>query len=129
MSGAIAVTSGVDLVVSSISAPSSILTGVNVSISNTVANLGPGATATSFLRIYLSTDSTIDSSDTYLAQRSVSSILGGGSNSASTTVKLPVTLSPGPYYIGAIADETNTNIESDETNNTATTTAVTITSP
>src|SRR3972149_985861 len=128
VSGAIAVTSGVDLVVSSISAPSSILTGVNVSISNTVANLGPGATATSFLRIYLSTDSTIDSSDTYLAQRSVSSILGGGSNSASTTVKLPATLSPGTYYIGAIADETNTNIESDETNNKAVSGAIAVTS-
>ena len=101
--------SGVDLIVSSLSAPSSIATGVNVSLSNVVKNQGPGASATSYVKFYLSADATIDTSDTYLAQRSVSSLNGGSSSSANTTIKLPVTTLPGTYYIGAIADETNTN--------------------
>jgi len=121
------VASGVDLIVSSLSAPSSIATGVNVSLSNVVKNQGPGASATSYVKFYLSADATIDTSDTYLAQRSVSSLNGGSSSSANTTIKLPVTTLPGNYYIGAIADETNTNVESDEGNNTAST-AVTVSS-
>src|SRR3972149_3862033 len=123
---AITVQSGIDFVISSLSAPSTIYTGVNVTISNTVKNLGVGASATSYLKFYLSTDNNIDASDLYLTQRSVSSLNGGVSNSANTTIKLPVTLSPGTYYIGAIADETNTNVESDETNNKAVSGAVTV---
>ena len=115
--------------VSAFSVPSTITTGLNATIDNTVTNNGIGASATSYLKIYLSTDSTIDSSDLYLTQRSIGVLNGGISSSGSTTIKLPVTLSPGTYYIGAIADETNTNVESDETNNTATTIPVIITSP
>ena len=123
---AITVQSGIDFVISSLSAPSTIYTGVNVTISNTVKNLGVGASATSYLKFYLSTDNNIDASDLYLTQRSVSSLNGGVSSSASTTIKLPVTLEPGTYYIGAIADETNTNVEGDETNNKAVSGAVTV---
>ena len=125
---AITVSSGVDLTVSSFSAPLSIATGVNVSLSNTVRNLGTGTTVTSYVKFYLSTDAAIDSSDTYLTQRSIGALAGGATSSASTTIKLPVTLSPGTYYIGAIADETNTNVESDETNNKAVSGAITVTS-
>src|SRR4030067_2868229 len=102
----------IDLIVSSLSAPSSIYTGVSYTVSNTVKNIGNISSTTSYLKFYLSTDANIDSSDLYLTQRSVGSLSWGASNSANTTIKLPVTLSPGTYYIGAIADANNTNRES-----------------
>src|SRR3989337_2082735 len=116
----------IDLIVSSLSAPSSIYTGVSYTVSNTVKNIGNISSTTSYLKFYLSTDNNIDASDLYLAQRSVGSLSWGASNSANTTIKLPVTLSPGTYYIGAIADANSTNTEFDETNNTASTTAITV---
>ena len=105
----------IDLVVSSINAPSSAYTGLNISIPNTVRNQGTSKSVSSYVKFYLSTDVTIDSSDIYLGQRSVSAISGGTSSSATTSLKIPVTVTAGTYYIGAIADATETNPESDET--------------
>src|SRR3972149_1638875 len=56
----------IDLVVSSINAPSSAYTGLNISIPNTVRNQGTSKSVSSYVKFYLSTDVTIDSSDIYL---------------------------------------------------------------
>jgi len=53
----------IDLIVSSLSAPSSIYTGVSYTVSNTVKNIGNISSTTSYLKFYLSTDANIDSSD------------------------------------------------------------------
>jgi len=119
VTGAITVTSGVvDLVVSAFSAPGSATAGMSISVDNTVSNLGSGASASSYIKFYLSRDSIIDTSDTYLGQRSVSSLSGGASSSSTTNLTIPSTVA-GAYWIVAIADATNTNLESDETNNAA----------
>jgi hypothetical protein len=109
----------VDLVVSALSPPASAETGTGVAVANTVTNQGSGKSVTSYLRFYLSTDATITTADTYLGQRSVTALNGGSSSSATTTLTIPASVAPGSYYIGAIADATDTNPESDETNNTA----------
>jgi len=44
------------------------------------------------------------------------------SSSANTSVTIPVTLSPGTYSMGAIADSADTQAETDETNKTRTAT-------
>ncbi|MBI5561615.1 MAG: hypothetical protein HY894_09860, partial [Deltaproteobacteria bacterium] len=44
-----------------------------------------------------------------------------------SNIWIPGTTAPGTYYIGAIADATNTNAETDETNNITVSAAVTVT--
>ncbi|MBI5344612.1 MAG: hypothetical protein HZB83_04640, partial [Deltaproteobacteria bacterium] len=118
-SSAVTVTRGIDLIVSEISAPASVKTGTGISASNTVKNQGTGTSAASYVKFYLSTDAVITASDIYLGQRYVGGLAGGASSAAANTFTVPETVAPGTYYIGAIADATNTNLESDEGNNTA----------
>ena len=67
---------------------------------------------------YLSTDSTITSSDTYLKYVYVSSLAAGAETTLTTTFSVPV-INSGTYYVGAIADGYygSNVLESDETNN------------
>lgn len=77
------------------------------------------------IRFYLSSDATIDANaDTLLyGSRSVyGGLAAGQSSSGSTTVTVPQMTLPGTYYIGAIADFSNTQAETNlagdaETNN------------
>ncbi|MBZ0219539.1 MAG: chitobiase/beta-hexosaminidase C-terminal domain-containing protein [Candidatus Methylomirabilis sp.] len=123
----ITITSGIDLVISALSGPSSAVTGRGMSVSSSVRNQGSGTSNTSYVRFYLSTDATIATSDVYIGNRSVGGLGGGVTNGATTNLNIPATIAPGSYYIGAVADATNTNPESNEANNTAAT-PITITS-
>jgi RHS repeat-associated protein len=49
--------------------------------------------------------------------RRSSSCAAGASSAASTTITVPSTLAPGTYYIGAVADYTGVQPETNETNN------------
>ncbi|MBI5562582.1 MAG: SBBP repeat-containing protein [Deltaproteobacteria bacterium] len=118
----------IDLAVSAITPPASMTTGALTSVSNTVTNSGDGTSAASTLNIYLSTDGVITAADTLLTTRAIGALAPGGSSAASTSITLPVTLTPGTYYIGAIADAANTNVESNETNNARASSAVTVAS-
>ena len=53
----------------------------------------------------------------------------GASNAADTTVTIPVSLAPGTYYIGAIADTSNNVSESNEANNALAGNQITILGP
>ncbi|MBI5236911.1 MAG: SBBP repeat-containing protein [Deltaproteobacteria bacterium] len=115
-----------DLTVSSLTAPATARAGISVSVSNTVTNSGTGASNGSYTRFYLSTDTNITTSDTYIGQRYIGSLASGASNSATTSLLIPSSVAPGTYYIGAIADATNTNAESNESNNTTASSAVAV---
>ncbi|MEK7679103.1 MAG: SBBP repeat-containing protein, partial [Deltaproteobacteria bacterium] len=115
-----------DLVVSSLTAPVAARAGLSVSVSYTVTNNGAGASSASYVKFYLSTDTTIAASDIYLGQRSVGGLASGASSSATTSLLIPQSVTPGTYYIGAIADATNTNTESNESNNTRASSAVAV---
>ena len=70
--------------------------------------------------MYLSTDSTITSSDTQVGyDQSRSSINGGstGTDSLSSSNRIPSTLNPGNYYWGFIVDIDDDVSESNENNN------------
>ncbi len=116
------VATGSDLIVTAVSSSvSQAKLGQSLTVTNTVQNQGSAAITKSFsVRVYLSTDSTITTSDTVLATRTVSSLGAGASNTANTSVTIPTGLTPGTYYIGAIADYTNVIAESNETNNALT---------
>ncbi|HEV2562012.1 MAG TPA: CARDB domain-containing protein, partial [Rhizomicrobium sp.] len=98
------------------------LTATSASLSGStfsyhINNVGSSAAASSTAGIYLSTDSTITTSDTRINTHATPSLAAGASDIESVVLTLPTTLTPGTYYIGAIADYTNTIAESDETNN------------
>ncbi|NPV89693.1 MAG: hypothetical protein HPY50_02810 [Firmicutes bacterium] len=107
-----------DLVVQSINGPNTGAAGSSISISDTVKNQGNGATSAFLVYYYLSSDSTIDTSDTYLGQRSVSGLAAGAASTATTSVTIPADTARGSYYLGAIVDATGQVAESDEGNNT-----------
>ena len=97
-------------------------------------NLGHGVSGPSTAQIYLSTDSTITTSDTVLATVTSPETLmtvsqPGYYEHQTVTVTLPGNLVPGTYYIGGIADYNNQISESNETNNTYNVVQVTVTGP
>ncbi len=109
-----------DLVMTSLSGPTSATKGTAISLANTVKNQGGSDAGNFTIRYYLSSDTTITTSDTLLGSRTVSSLAAGAVNTATTTVTIPSTLSAGTYYLGAIADYNNALTESNENNNALT---------
>ncbi len=98
--------------------------GDSFNISATVSNIGVAPAGLSTARFYLSSDSTIDSSDYLLGTSNVSSLLPGGSMPIErSSNKLPSTLPSGftatdDVWIGMIVDVNDQLTESNENNNT-----------
>jgi hypothetical protein len=113
----------IDLVMTAVSTPVGTATrGGYITVDDTVKNQGTAATETTFGNIsvgyYLSTDATITAADTFLGNRLIpASLAGGASGSSSQSVYVPATLAPGTYYLGAIADRTGIQVETNESNN------------
>lgn len=107
----------VDLSVSAVSGPTTGNTGSPVAVSATVVNLGTTTAAASTLNFYLSSDAVIGSTDVQFATAAVPALAGGASAIVTGSVPIPVSLPPGTYFIGAIADVANTVLETNEANN------------
>lgn len=108
-----------DLIITDGSAPPTGTTGQPVRLSVQVRNQGT-ATASAFrLGYYLSTDSLITRSDIQVGTCNFPSLGVEVSATCSGNVTLPLTLAPGTYFVGAIADDTDQVRESDENNNSA----------
>lgn len=108
---------------------STVVRGNSVTFSYDVDNLGVGNAGSSTTGIYLSTDSTITTADTFLTSDAVASILAGSYSSESLSVTIPGTLASGTYYLGAIADYSNAISESNESNNPSVGVAISVTAP
>ena len=89
-----------------------------VTASYTVYNSG-GPAGSSAASVYLSTDSTITTSDWLLNFKGISTLGYGGTDSEIVLVGFPTNLTPGTYYVGVVADVGAQIAESDETNNTS----------
>ena len=111
--------SGVDLVVTSVSG--SVITikrGSSFSFTSITKNAGNLKTSTSTTTgLYLSSDSTITTTDTRIGTVWISSVGAEATVKATRTVSVPSALVPGTYYLGAIADYTKRQSEISETNN------------
>jgi hypothetical protein len=95
-------------------------TGHEIKFKITIENKGGAATAGEFINeIYLSTDKTIDNSDTKILTWTFGVSLSAGASHTSNTFTRINELPDGIYYLGVIADATNTQEEEDETNNIA----------
>ena len=101
-----------DLAVSGLS-----LTGTTVNFA--LHDAGAAAAAASVSGLYLSTHSTVTTSDTLLGTFSAPTLQAGASQNESIAFSLPANLAAGTYYLGVIADSTFKVAESNETNNTS----------
>ena len=117
LSIAIAVQNRPDLVVTTVSGPTSGTRGRKVTVNATAKNQGQASAAASTMSFYLSSDATITTGDRKLSDVSVTSLAVGASKAVSSYVTLPTSLAAGTYYIGAIADRTGVVVESSESNN------------
>ena len=110
---------GVDLIVSALSVSGG--AGNTLVVSDTVVNQGGGAAIATVTRFYLSSNATLDASDVALTgMRAVGPLGAGASSSGTSTVGIPDGVSPGGYYVIALADADAGIAEASETNNTAT---------
>jgi subtilase family serine protease len=111
---------GSDLVISSMTIPAKGGAGLPLTIAETTTNQGAGTTPPTQTRYYLSTNLSLDSSDTpLLPARDVPALAPGQSSSGSVTVTLPANAASGVLYILAQADGGNAAAETSETNNIA----------
>ena len=120
----------VDMVMTAVStATTSVQVTGTFNIDNTEQNVGSSAMSVSShnVKFYLSVDATIDNTDILIGQRVVSSALpAGGVSVATSSVTVPRTVAPGTYYVGAYADGSNQQPETNETNNSMAATTGTI---
>lgn len=112
-------TLGSDLKVAADTAPVISTNGRNLSLDYVVSNVGPSGAPASKTGIYLSTDATIDKSDTLIGIDDVAALAGNTVRSAGGDFVLPAGLKAGKYYVGLIADHDGTIAELNEGNNTA----------
>ena len=96
--------------------------GASFTLSATVFNLGSGASTSTTLGYYRSTDATITTSDTSEGTAAVGALAATGSSSGSLSVTAPS--SPGTYYYGACV--TTVTGESGTTNNCSSSVRVTV---
>jgi subtilase family serine protease len=108
---------GTDLQMTAISGPASSPAGKAVYMSNTVKNRGDIKSGAFKIGLYLSTDSTITTSDTFLGYSYVASLGVNATRDSNTRANIPAGQAPGNYYIGAYADYQNAVAESNENNN------------
>ncbi|TAH39486.1 MAG: hypothetical protein EYC70_01495 [Planctomycetota bacterium] len=118
--GSLQVDASADLLLSSVTHdPCSVESGGQITVDDTVQNLGEGASGGFRVGYYLSTDSSIDTGDVLLGDRSVVSLAQGSSSAGTTPLTIPASTAAGTYYVGAIADDLDEVEESDEGNNAA----------
>ncbi len=113
------VSEDIDLLIDALSTPDSqVYSGASISVTHTLHNAGSSSTnGSSRVGIYLSSDATITTADTLIGARHINSLMAGGSSTRTLSVNIPSGLADGTYYLGAIADDTNQQAESNEDNN------------
>ena len=104
--------------------------GATFSVTDTVRNAGPVASAASTIRYYLSLDAAKGAGDIMLVgSRAVPSLPAGAVHSGTVTLAIPTTTPLHSYFLLACADDLARVTESDEANNclASPTAAVTVT--
>jgi subtilase family serine protease len=107
-----------DLVVSALTAPATSDAGKTIQVTDTTKNQGTGASCLTVTSFYLSTNASLDASDTLLGTRDVPELQPGTSHSLMTALTLPTPLNTGTYSLIAKADGPGTCWETQESNNT-----------
>jgi subtilase family serine protease len=108
---------GPDLQVSSLTVPARLASGTSITLTDSTKNAGQAAAAASTTAFYLSTNTTVNPGEFRFEHvRSVPALGAGAISTGSTTVTVPA-VTPGTYYIVAVADDTRAVEETFEINN------------
>ncbi len=108
-----------DFTITAFAAPSRGVIGGSVPISLSLSNQGSIGAGAFRVGFYFSTDASITTSDVFGGWfcNFPSGLAAGSTSGCSGVVGVPVVLTPGVYYLGAIADDTFAVVESNESNN------------
>ncbi len=115
-----------NLLVTSVSGPSTGTSGKSISVTVTVKNQGSSTAASSTASVYLSSDNAIveesvdddgHDDDIFLGDVFISSLSAGQSKTVTTSLTIPSNVNAASYYFGAIADRKSMVTESNESNN------------
>lgn len=109
-----------DLVVTSVTSPSTGTAGGDIDVTSTLSNQGDASAASSRLGYYLSTDDTITLADQAIGTWGCDIpglAVGEAYDNCTVAITLPSDIASGTYYLGAYADRNEEVTESDETNN------------
>jgi subtilase family serine protease len=109
---------GPDLIVASVTLPASVRAGSPLTVSDVTRNQGGAAVGPSTTAYYLSTDGLLGGNDVLLGSRVVPALAGGASDTATTTLAVPASTTPGTYYVITRAEANDEIVEALETNNT-----------
>jgi len=119
-----------DLAMASMSVPTSVAANGVLTFSDSVTNQGTGDAGGFYVDYYLSTNTAISTSDTYLGSRRISALATGATDTATSSFAVPGSLTQGStYYVGALIDTSYEVSELDESNNTSSANALTIDPP
>jgi YVTN family beta-propeller protein len=111
------VKTGPDLIVSTVTAPTTSGAGLTITVTDTTKNDGGCPAGASNTNLYLSTNSPWDAGDTYLGSRAVPALAAGATNTMGSNVTIPAGTATGTWYIIARADANGVVTETSETNN------------
>jgi len=111
---------GPDLIVNTVTAPTSVVAGTTISVTDMTWNQGGDTAPASGTAYYLSSNGTLDPGDVLLGTRTVPLLGPGISQSGSVSLVIPASTAAGTYIIFAKADGNDSIAESLETNNTRT---------
>ncbi len=129
-SGYRAVSDSADLVISAFSSSlSTVIPGESFQLNATTTNQGSGTSSATTLRYYISSDSTISTSDTEFTSFAddIGILAPGASESDSIRTFFRESASPGPRYFGVCVDSVTG--ESDSGNNCSNAVTITVTMP
>jgi chitodextrinase len=99
----------------------STITSSSITINDVVGNIGNQNAGAFDVGFYLSTDTSYQTTDTFLCKRSLSGLAAGTNNPPSGTATTTCSISgigPGSYYLIAVSDSGQVIAETNETNNT-----------
>ena len=117
-----------DLAVTGLTAPPTGTAGGAISVTSTTRNQGTGEAGAFRVGVYLSTNTMITTDDLLLDSCSLTSLGVGNTSGCDRSLTIPGTVTPGTYYVGAVADDQTSVSESDETNNSRSATNATVVS-
>ena len=108
---------GPDLQVSSLSAPTRVVAGSTIAVTDTTKNAGQAPAGPSTTAFYLSLNTTVGAGDIRLTEtRSVAALAAGAVSTGTTNVTLSG-VGAGQWYLVAVADDANVLAETFEVNN------------
>lgn len=84
--------------------PATVDSGLPIHVTDTVANVGPGAAPGFDVEVFLSPDANVTRDDVSLGYRSLAALASGASDTASGDLLIPLETPGGTYWIGAFAD-------------------------